>query len=112
MSRDFPVPPLKRAYSQDFSAWGRPVIGYWFEMDHSHEGHRLFSDTMDIYLNQYNWHNSYINPYDPTSTFDQILKTNGFTTVRPDSWHFGPDAHCFWGSFLLQYCIEHNLVQQ
>lgn len=75
--RDFSVPPLKRAYSQDFSEWGRPVIGYWFEMDHKFEGHRLFSDTMDIYLNQYNWSKLLV----PGSTVIDIGGHSGDTAI-------------------------------
>ena len=63
-------------------------------------------------LDRKDWGTSYIGPYDPTLTFDFVLKNQGFSTVNPQSWHFGADAHCFWGNYLLQYCIEHNLVQQ
>lgn len=63
-------------------------------------------------LDRRDWGASYINPYDRTSTFDQILKNQGFITVRPDSWHFGPDAHCFWAEYLLQYIITHKIIQK
>ena len=63
-------------------------------------------------LDRRDWGTSYIGPYDPALTFDFVLKNQGFSTVNPQSWHFGADAHCFWGNYLLQYCIEHNLVQQ
>ena len=63
-------------------------------------------------LDRKDWGTSYIGPYDSTLTFDNILKSQGFLTVNPNSWHFGPDAHCFWGNYLLQYCIDHKLVQQ
>lgn len=63
-------------------------------------------------LDRKDWGTSYIGPYDPMLTFDFILKNQGFNTVNPNSWHFGPDAHCFWSEYLLQYCIDHKLVQQ
>lgn len=74
---DFGVPPLKRAYSQDFSEWGRPVIGYWFEMDHPFEGHRLYSETVDIYMNQYNWKKLLV----PGSTVIDIGGHSGDTAI-------------------------------
>jgi len=52
----FKLPPIRQAYSNDYTQYGRPgVIGYWFEMEHPYEGHRDFSQTLDIYLNDYNW---------------------------------------------------------
>lgn len=56
------------------------------------------------------WGSSYICPYYPNQTFDACLKQNGFHTVNPKSWHFGPDAHCFWANFLLQYIKDHQLL--
>jgi hypothetical protein len=56
------------------------------------------------------WLDCYIRPYDPTSTYNQQLLDNGFDTVAPNSWHFGKDAHRFWGRFMLQYCIDNQLM--
>jgi hypothetical protein len=56
------------------------------------------------------WLNCYIRPYDPASTYNQRLLDNGFDTVAPNSWHFGKDAHRFWGRFMLQYCIDNQLM--
>jgi len=53
------------------------------------------------------WGANYIAPYDQTKTFDSILRQQGFVTKNPQSWHFGPDAHCFWAEYLLHY-IQHN----
>ena len=61
---------------------------------------------------QHNWGSNYIAPYDPAQTYTNVLKNNGFTTVSPESWHFGPDAHCFWGEYLLQYINSHNLLDR
>jgi FkbM family methyltransferase len=52
----FKIPPIRQAYSNDYAKYGRPgVVSYWFEMEHPFEGHRDFSQTLDIYLNDYNW---------------------------------------------------------
>lgn len=61
---------------------------------------------------RHDWGNNYINPYAKSFTYDQILRKNGFLTVNPNSWHFGPDAHCFWSRYVLQYCIDNNLVER
>jgi len=61
-------------------------------------------------LDQHNWHNNYLGPYDSTLTYNAILRENGYKTVNPDSWHFGADAHCFWADFMLQYVQAHNLI--
>ena len=69
-------------------------------------GNNHFAQTQ----NRMDWSINYIRPYDPESTYDRVLKNNGFQTVNPDSWHFGPRAHCFWAEYLLQYCIEHKII--
>ena len=69
-------------------------------------GNNHFGDIQ----NHYDWENCYISPYDPDQTYNSVLRNNGFKTVSPESWHFGADAHCFWGNYLLQYMNTHNLV--
>jgi hypothetical protein len=63
----------------------------------------------DRIQSQFDWGNSYIAPYSKY-TYDQILREADFTTINPESWHFGKDAHCFWADFVLQYCIENNIL--
>ena len=57
--------------------------------------------------NRQNWRANYIAPYDPSQTFDSILRQNGFDP-HPGTWHFGKDAHSFFAQFMLQYCIDHQ----
>ena len=56
------------------------------------------------------WSGCYMAPYDADQTYNSILKSNGFCTVNPNSWHFGVDAHCFWGEHVLQYIYDNNLI--
>ena len=56
------------------------------------------------------WGHCYINPYDSKSTYDQWLKRHGFSTVAPNSWHFGREAHAAWSRFVLQYCINNRIL--
>lgn len=66
-------------------------------------GNNHFGDIID----QKDWGTSYMHPYNAKMTYDAVLRDQGFKTVNPNSWHFGQDAHCFWGEYLLQY-IKHN----
>lgn len=59
---------------------------------------------------QHNWGISYVSPYDQQMTYNQWLIDNNYTTVAPDSWHFGRDAHGAWAKFMLQYIINNQLV--
>ena len=63
-------------------------------------------------LVELDWDDCYIKPYYRTGTYDQILRSRGFQTVNPNSWHFGPDAHCFWAQYMLNYCVDNNLVDR
>ena len=59
---------------------------------------------------KHNWGTSYIDPYDPKSTFNSIVRANGHDTVAPNSWHFGKDAHSFFNRFMLQYIIVNKFI--
>lgn len=74
--------------------------------------HVMFNGNTDFgqSQNRMDWQGHYIRPYDPTQTYDAILKTNGYKTVNPNSWHFGPQAHCFWANYLLQYITDNNIL--
>lgn len=59
---------------------------------------------------RYNWGTSYIDPYNPKSTFNYLIQDQGIQTVAPNSWHFGRDGHSFWHRFMLQYIINNKLI--
>ena len=56
------------------------------------------------------WGNNYIFPYNPSKTFDAIIRNSGIQTVEPDSWHFGKDGHSFFYRFMLQYIIDNKFI--
>jgi hypothetical protein len=58
---------------------------------------------------RHDWHNCYMDPYSAQGTYDSWLKSRGFTTVSPNSWHFGQSAHAAWAHNVLQYGITHGL---
>jgi hypothetical protein len=74
--------------------------------------HVMFNGNTDFSPTQncMDWNNHYIKPYDAESTYDRVLKNNGFATVNAHSWHFGPQAHCFWAEYLLQYITDNKLL--
>jgi hypothetical protein len=74
--------------------------------------HVMFNGNADFSVaqNRMDWNSSYIRPYDSNLTYNSVLRNNGFETVNPQSWHFGPDGHCFWGQYLLQYITDNKLL--
>jgi hypothetical protein len=74
--------------------------------------HLMFNGNnhFDGIANQKDWGTSYMHPYSAKMTYNSVLRNNGFKTVNPDSWHFGPDAHCYWAEYMLQYIYDNNLI--
>lgn len=68
------------------------------------------NDFAKIRYNHKDWNTSYIGPYDPTQTFDSLIRSNGIQTVAPNSWHFGKDGHSFFHRFMLQYIIDNKFI--
>jgi len=74
--------------------------------------YQLHTELMDlkiphVFFNTYNhfqqqqkdWHDSYVEPYNPNMTYYNWLITSG---CKPKSgYHFGADAHKKWADFLL-----------
>lgn len=58
----------------------------------------------------FDWQDSYIEPYDPNYTYYNWLTQKGFKTVNPDSYHFGADAHAAWAEFLYQNYVQKLLT--
>jgi hypothetical protein len=54
---------------------------------------------------EYDWDKCYIDPYDQSLTYYNWCLAQGFKTVNPHSYHFGPDAHAAWAEFLYQNYI-------
>lgn len=59
---------------------------------------------------RYSWGANYIDPYDPKSTFDSIIRAQNIQTVAPNSWHFGKDGHSYFYRFMLQYIIDNKFI--
>ena len=59
-----------------------------------------------------NWNKCYLDPYNPDMTYFNWCKSHGFKTVRPDSYHFGADAHGAWAEFLYTKLVESCLTKK
>ena len=81
------------------------------ELDKLEINHIFFNTFEPIRSSNYeNWEGSYVEPYNPEYTYYNWLKARGFKTVRPDSYHFGPDAHHAWAEFLYQNYVQKVLT--
>lgn len=69
------------------------------------------NNSFDRIKTQHDWKHCYLDPYG-TLTYDHALKSSGFATVNPKSWHFGPDAHRFWADFVLEYLYQHSIIER
>lgn len=72
---------------------------------------RITSDTIAVPPPEYDWDGCYIGPYSQSETYYYWLKNNGFKTVRPDSYHFGPDGHEAWARYLIQNYVQNLLTR-
>ena len=52
---------------------------------------------------QFDWNNCYIHPYSHDGSYYKLLKSWGYNTVNPNSYHFGPDAHRAWATYLINH---------
>jgi hypothetical protein len=82
------------------------------ELKEQNVRHIFFNGNNDFSHIQkhYDWGKNYIDPYDPKSTYDAIIRSKGIDTVMPNSWHFGKDGHSAFHRFILDYIIKNKFV--
>ena len=82
------------------------------ELNNQNIKHIFFNGNNDFakITDQQDWGASYIGPYDPSKTFNSLIKSAGYDTVAPNSWHFGKDGHSFFYRFMLQYIIDNQFI--
>ena len=61
--------------------------------------------SFETVVHRYDWGSNYIHPYDSQSTYHAKLSKQ-FSTVAPDSYHYGPGAHQYWADYLYQYLMD------
>jgi len=74
--------------------------------------HIFFNGNNDFsaITDQKDWGVNYIDPYNPTQTYDAVIRSKGIDTVMPNSWHFGRDGHSSFARFILNYIISNKFV--
>jgi hypothetical protein len=82
------------------------------ELESQNIRHIFFNGNSDFskIQNRKDWGVNYIGPYDPTKTFNSVIRTGGIQTVAPNSYHFGKDGHSFFHRFMLQYIIDNKFI--
>ena len=77
--------------------------------------HQELADIPHLFFNSYlaldftkhrDWKNSYLHPYDDNHTYYHWLSNQGYKTVNPKSYHYGPDAHLVWANHLTKIINE------
>jgi hypothetical protein len=88
------------------------IWNFHLELKQQNIAHIFFNGNNDFskISQRLDWGNNYIAPYDPSMTYDSIIRNGGIETVAPNSWHFGRDGHSFFHRFMLQYCIDNKFI--
>lgn len=78
--------------------------------------HLLENNIPHVFFNTYSaltveekldWGANYIGPYDHSQSYFNLLKSWGYTTVNPQSYHYGADAHVAWAKYLLNHLTNY-----
>jgi len=74
--------------------------------------HIFFNGNNDFssIVKRQKWGTNYIGPYDPTQTYNSIIRSKGIDTVMPGSWHFGRDGHSAFHRYILDYIIKNKFI--
>lgn len=85
---------------------------FHLELQNQRIRHIFFNGNNDFssIKKRHDWGSAYISPYDPTMTYDAIIRSQGIDTVMPNSWHFGRDGHSAFHRFILDHIIKNKLV--
>ena len=74
--------------------------------------HLFFNTFLPLSVTAHtDWQGAYLEPYDPDFTFYNWCLAQGFQTVYPGSYHFGPDAHSAWAEFIYPHVVQLVLTQ-
>ena len=66
--------------------------------------HLFFNTFNHFTMEQKDWHNSYLDPYDPKKTYWQWLTDAGFRSNQ--SYHFDAKAHEKWAEYLIPHLTQ------
>ena len=102
-------------WSTEMAMAHRKIHQFHLDLDRQGIKH-LFFNTYNhfdpaVVEHRYTWNNRYIDPYDPEGTYYAWCIQQGFQTVGPNSYHFGPAAHAAWAEFLYTKIVHNELTQ-
>ena len=101
--------PYKRA-----NFWHEEIYKLHLELLDKNIKHLFFNTYTAFnydFITQFNWKYNYLNPYLDDYTYYHWLSNQGFETVNPNSFHFGPDAHHAWANHLTNIIKESIMVK-
>ena len=58
------------------------------------------------------WNSCYLDPYNSNATYYNCCLAQGFKTVKPNSYHFGADAHRAWAEHLYTQIVQCCLTKK
>lgn len=94
--------------------WHQRIWDFHKELEDLQVKHVFFNGNNDFtkieLADRKQWGSSYIQPYSHMMTYDTYLRSRGFATVFPESYHFGAEAHQAWAQFMLQYIINNKMI--
>ena len=92
--------------------WHNTIWGFHQELANQNIKHVFFNGNNDFsnIKHRFDWGVNYLAPYNSNQTYNNLLKSNKYATIGPESWHFGEDAHCFWAKHMLQYIVDNKLI--
>jgi hypothetical protein len=90
----------------------RDIWQFHQELHEQNIPHVFFNGNNDFskITNQKDWGTNYIGPYDPGQTFDAQIRSAGFETVAPNSYHYGKDAHAWWFKYMINYLMANKFI--
>ena len=111
------------AIKQQYKHWVNNIDHKQKEQE-SHEKiwqfHNELSDIPHLFFNSYSaldrtiqhdWGNNYLYPYDINMTYYNWLVKQGYQTVNPKSYHFGPNAHKVWATHLTNLLKDSIIIK-
>ena len=101
------TPELLTSKSQK---WHETIHNFHLELEQKNIKHLFFNCMYNFFqpLNEYNWNNQYISPYDNNRSYYWYLKNQN---IKSDNWyHYGADGHKIWAEVLINYIKEHKLL--
>jgi len=90
--------------------WHQEIYKFHLELEQQNIKHLFFNCMYNFFevAETMDWNNAYLGPYNNEQSYYWWLTGQG---ILADQWyHFGANGHCAWGSKLINYIKEHNII--